>query len=50
MSVAITNIFDAKVIDHEGKLDRAPLVAPESRGGGGFVVAMFFRRVQRISL
>ena len=41
--MAITNIFDAKVVDHEGKMDRAPLVAPEARGGGGFVVAMFLK-------
>ena len=41
LSVALTNIFDAKVVNNEDKLGWEPLVAPEARGGGGFVVAIF---------
>ena len=45
----LTNIFDSKVFNNEYKLEWGPLVAQESRGGGGFVVAMFFEaRVKEI--
>ena len=39
--MALTNIYDAKVIDNEDKLEWAPLVAPEARGVGIFLEAIF---------
>ncbi len=39
VGVFVSNIFDAKVVNNEDKLDGAPCVAPEARRGGSFVVA-----------
>ena len=40
-SVALPDIFNAKVIDKQAKHKGAPLVAPQARSGGALVVAMF---------
>ena len=40
VSMAFDNILDAKVIHNEDKCDSLPVVAPQSRGGGAFIVAM----------
>ncbi len=38
IQVGITNVLDGKVVNNECKHEGAPLVAPEPRGGGCFVV------------
>ncbi len=38
IQVGITIVLDGKVVDNECKHNGAPFVAPESRGGGCFVV------------
>jgi hypothetical protein len=38
IQVGINNVLDGKVINTEGKYDRAPFVAPVPRGGGCLVV------------
>ena len=39
-SVVLSDIFDTKVIKEQAKHNRAPLVAPQARGGGSLVVAV----------
>jgi hypothetical protein len=45
IQVGITYLFKGKVINKECKHDRAPLVTPETRGGGCLVVAGFSKAV-----
>ena len=40
MGMAVSDIFNTKVLDDEAEKDRAPLVAPMNRNGGAFIVAM----------
>ncbi len=37
------HILNTKVIHDEAKLDWTPLVFPKTRGGVGFIVALFFQ-------
>ena len=37
--MAFINELDVQVINYEHKLDRAPLVAPKARSGGGVVIS-----------
>ena len=41
IQVGVTNVLDCKVVNYEGKHDGAPLVLPEARGGGCFIVVEF---------
>ncbi len=41
IQVGVANVLDCKVVNNEGKHDRAPLVSPEAWGGGCFVVVEF---------
>ena len=41
IGVALAYIFDAKIINYEGKQDRSPFVAPQTRGLGALVVVVF---------
>ncbi len=43
--LSIANVLDGKVVDDECKHDRAPLVAPETEGGGCLVVVVFGKAV-----
>ncbi len=45
IQVGIANVLDGKVIDNECKHDKAPLVAPETQGGGCLVVVKFGKAV-----
>ena len=38
--MAVTNIFNNKVVNDEVEDDRAPFVAPKTRSGGAFVVSV----------
>ena len=38
--VVFTNVLDAEVVNDEEEYNRAPLVAPQARGGVGLVVAL----------
>ena len=35
----LANVFNAKVINNKNELNRTPFMAPETRGGGSFVIA-----------
>ncbi len=39
VGMLFAHVLNAKVINDEEKLDKAPCVVPEARRGGGFVVA-----------
>ena len=39
-SVALSDIFDTKVINEQEKHNRSPLVAPQASSGGALVVAV----------
>ncbi len=39
--VGVDNVLNCIVIDNEGKHDGVPIVLPESRGGGCFIVVEF---------
>ncbi len=41
IQVGVADVLDCKVINNEGKHDGAPLVSPETWGGGCFVVVKF---------
>ena len=41
IQVGVTNVLDCKVVDYEGKHDKMPLVLPEVRGGGCFILVKF---------
>ena len=41
IQVGVADVLDCKGVNNEGKHDRAPLVLPEARGGGCFVVVKF---------
>ncbi len=43
IQVGITNVLNGKVVDNECKHDRAPLVTPETGGGGCLVVVEFWQ-------
>ncbi len=45
IQVGIANVLNGKVVDDECKHDRAPLVAPETGGGGCLVVVKFGKAV-----
>ena len=40
IDVALAYIFDTEVIKYEGKQDRSPFVAPQTRGEGALVVVV----------
>ena len=40
IGVALAYIFDAEIINYEGKQDRSPFVAPRSRGLGALVLVV----------
>ena len=40
IGVALAYIFDAKIINYEGKQYRLPFVAPQTRGLGALVVVV----------
>ncbi len=45
IQVGVNDVLNCKVIDYEGKHDGAPLVSPEARGGGCFMVVKFGKAV-----
>jgi hypothetical protein len=45
IQMGITNLLNGKVVNNECKHDRAPLVMPETRGGGCLVVVKFGKAV-----
>ncbi len=45
IQVGVIEVLDCKVIDYEGKHERAPFVSPEARGGGCFIVVKFGKAV-----
>ncbi len=47
IKVGIANLLNGKVFNNECKHDRAPLVTPETGGGGCLVVVKLARRSQR---
>ncbi len=45
IQMGITNVLNSEVIINECKHDGAPLVTPETRGGGCFIVVEFGKAV-----
>ena len=40
VGVALAYIFGAKITNYEGKQDRSPFVAPQTRGSGSFILVV----------
>ena len=43
IGVELAYIFDAKIFNYEGKQDRSPFVAPQTRGLGALVVVVLYK-------
>ncbi len=45
IQVGIANVLNCKVVDNECKHDGVPLVMPETRGGGCYIVVEFGKAI-----
>ena len=46
--MSFANIFDAEVVKYQGKDNRTPHMAPDTRGGGTMIVVVLFEKFSRM--